>query len=219
MRKRILEPLDRTALRRLYIKETLGSGDIAEKLGVSRARVQYWLKAYGIPQRSRSEAAKLREARPEFAATRTKQLIEAQKKITPEGRRRQALAISGPREPWSAETRAKHAYRSDPEYRQRLSEAQKGAKAHNWKGGVTPELVAQLNTWEWRERRKECYERDGWLCQDCGCHCFNGRQAKADPKKRIQAHHIKARRDGGTDDLSNLVTLCSSCHQKREKLN
>lgn len=28
----------------------------------------------------------------------------------------------------------------------------------------------------------------------------------------LQAHHVKRRSDGGTDDLSNLQLLCPNCH-------
>lgn len=158
----------------------------------------------------------MREARPGFKEKRVAQLREAQKQITFEGRRRQGVAISGPREPWSDEVHAKHTYRQTPEYRAQQAAFQKGEKSKNWRGGQTPAMQAHINTWEWRQRRAECYQRDGWLCQECGCHCLNGRQAKANPKRRIQAHHIVSRRNGGGDELGNLVTLCLSCHHKRE---
>jgi 5-methylcytosine-specific restriction endonuclease McrA len=40
--------------------------------------------------------------------------------------------------------------------------------------------------------------------------------SKGDPKLKIACHHVIRRRDGGTDELSNLVTLCASCHMRRE---
>ena len=58
---------------------------------------------------------------------------------------------------------------------------------------------------------QECYcgvdtgsilHRDNYTCQCCG-------------KKncRLEVHHIKFRRDGGTNDEENLITLCEDCHR------
>ena len=50
-------------------------------------------------------------------------------------------------------------------------------------------------------RRSAILHRDNYTCQCCG-------------KKncRLKVHHIKFRRDGGTDDEENLITLCKECH-------
>jgi 5-methylcytosine-specific restriction endonuclease McrA len=48
--------------------------------------------------------------------------------------------------------------------------------------------------------RSRVQQRDGRTCQVCGA------------KPAAQLHHIIARREGGSDDLSNLVTLCGRCH-------
>ena len=50
-------------------------------------------------------------------------------------------------------------------------------------------------------RRSAILHRDNYTCQCCG-------------KKncRLEVHHIKFRRDGGTDDEENLITLCKDCH-------
>ena len=55
----------------------------------------------------------------------------------------------------------------------------------------------------WGVIRKKIYERDKWTCQVCGKHCN---------KKEIQCHHIVPYKNGGSNDSSNLVTLCVSCH-------
>ena len=51
-------------------------------------------------------------------------------------------------------------------------------------------------------RRSAILHRDNYTCQCCG-------------KKncRLEVHHIKFRRDGGTDDEENLITLCEDCHE------
>jgi hypothetical protein len=48
------------------------------------------------------------------------------------------------------------------------------------------------------------YERDGYRCLAPGC---TGRQ-------HLEAHHQKRRSDGGTDDPSNLLTLCAFHHRQ-----
>ena len=51
-------------------------------------------------------------------------------------------------------------------------------------------------------RRSAILHRDNYTCQCCG-------------KKncRLEVHHIKFRRNGGTDDEENLITLCEDCHK------
>jgi hypothetical protein len=52
--------------------------------------------------------------------------------------------------------------------------------------------------------RIACLMRDRYQCQHCGTR--TGR--------RLEAHHIDHREHGGKDTLTNLITLCSSCHRK-----
>ncbi len=47
--------------------------------------------------------------------------------------------------------------------------------------------------------------RDNYTCQHC-------KGKSKDPK--LQCHHIIFRSNGGTDTPDNLITLCSTCHQK-----
>jgi len=46
-------------------------------------------------------------------------------------------------------------------------------------------------------------DRDGYKCQNKGCKNKN---------KTLHAHHIIYKRDGGSDEPSNLITLCVCCH-------
>lgn len=51
--------------------------------------------------------------------------------------------------------------------------------------------------------RKAAILRDGCKCQECGrTNC------------RLEVHHITPRRANGRDTISNLITLCPSCHDK-----
>lgn len=53
--------------------------------------------------------------------------------------------------------------------------------------------------------RKAVIFRDKCKCMECGI-----------TNTKLEVHHIKARRYGGSNTLNNLITLCSSCHQKTE---
>ena len=56
-------------------------------------------------------------------------------------------------------------------------------------------------TEEWHDTREYILERDDGKCRDCGVEY-----------EVMHVHHIVPRKAGGTDDESNLVTLCTSCH-------
>jgi hypothetical protein len=55
----------------------------------------------------------------------------------------------------------------------------------------------------WREIRSQVFKRDHYDCQAC---------LKRFPAKELQAHHINPKNKGGTATLTNLITLCSPCH-------
>lgn len=53
--------------------------------------------------------------------------------------------------------------------------------------------------------RQMAFDRDGNQCAECG------------REEYLEAHHIVERSDGGTDDISNLLTLCPLCHAEKHK--
>jgi 5-methylcytosine-specific restriction endonuclease McrA len=59
---------------------------------------------------------------------------------------------------------------------------------------------SSLDTYRWQKIRARVKARDGRACVVCGS------------TYRLSVHHILKARFGGTDDLSNLVTLCSHHH-------
>lgn len=81
----------------------------------------------------------------------------------------------------------------------RKSEANRGANSHLWRGGK----MAPYNG-EWRSKRKEALRRDGYKCTICNS------------VDRVQVHHIIPYRYSKSHDLSNLTSLCRSCHSKEE---
>jgi predicted transcriptional regulator len=201
-----------TTLYDLYSQRRMTQQEIADRYGVTRVAVRKWLIAAGISL-DRPSVTKGRKKSPEHAAKLAENLKKARANVTDESRKKQGLSQRGREAPnkgkkWTPEERAKHmAYRATSEYRENLSKAMRGESNGQWRGGICP-TDARLKHWSWKQARAACYERDNWTCQDCGVKCRN--------KVRIQAHHIIARRDGGGDELENLVTLCASCHRKRE---
>lgn len=55
---------------------------------------------------------------------------------------------------------------------------------------------------EWLKARMRALVRDAFRCQRCG----------EDRLRRLEVHHIQPRVNGGSHDLSNLITLCRYCH-------
>lgn len=47
--------------------------------------------------------------------------------------------------------------------------------------------------------------RDGYKCQNASCKC-------KDKHPKLEIHHIIFRRNGGSDEPENLITLCKGCH-------
>ena len=72
-----------------------------------------------------------------------------------------------------------------------------GYKSYRWQYQKSNRLDENI--------RKAVILRDNCTCQECG---------KRDC--RLEVHHIKPRRLGGSNTLGNMITLCEKCHQKTE---
>ena len=71
---------------------------------------------------------------------------------------------------------------------------------------------------DWDTLRKEIYERDNYICQDCKIKCVGKRDfTKENSHRIIQCHHIENYKKGQNNNKSNLITLCLKCHLKRHK--
>jgi len=57
------------------------------------------------------------------------------------------------------------------------------------------------------EVRRYVYERDKYQCQSCG---KNGRETQ------LNVDHIIPLAKGGSNDISNLQTLCEGCNQQKK---
>lgn len=56
-----LSMLARQTLRKLYVERKLSMAQVADALGCSIHKVEYWLKCYGVERRSRSDAGYIRK--------------------------------------------------------------------------------------------------------------------------------------------------------------
>ncbi|RJF99027.1 HNH endonuclease [Noviherbaspirillum saxi] len=59
--------------------------------------------------------------------------------------------------------------------------------------------------WAWKKKRERILQRDRGLCQEC---LRAGRVSMA-----TEVDHVLNRARGGTDDDSNLQSICGDCHK------
>lgn len=87
-------------------------------------------------------------------------------------------------------------------------------KNPSWNGGSSYEKRSYRG-YNWERQRKLCFERDEYTCQICGNKCISRRDLDDNNGgKLIQAHHIIDYNESKSNRLSNLLTLCASCHKK-----
>lgn len=60
---------------------------------------------------------------------------------------------------------------------------------------------------QWVRLRDRVMKRDQYLCRSC--------RKKGLVEIATEVDHITPKANGGTDDLSNLQALCSSCHKEK----
>lgn len=79
-----------------------------------------------------------------------------------------------------------------------------GSNNSNWKGGITPQLISERMSKEYKIWRDSVYSKDWYTCQCCG--------RSKDIEKN--AHHINnfAENDDLKYDIDNGICLCSDCH-------
>jgi 5-methylcytosine-specific restriction endonuclease McrA len=59
----------------------------------------------------------------------------------------------------------------------------------------------RLDADAYQQLRLRVLERDGWRCQRCGV------------MTNLEVHHLQLRSHQGEDRESNLIALCSACHE------
>src|SRR3990172_1533209 len=90
-------------------------------------------------------------------------------------------------------------------YRSGIELSRVHAIGENWRQNVYRSHEGDgdfFSSHEWHEIRDGVLRRDHYKCERCD----NRRHSE------LTIHHIKSRDQGGTHDLSNLITLCDRCH-------
>lgn len=89
-----------------------------------------------------------------------------------------------------------------------MSNANKGSKAHNWKGGITSLNEIARDGIEFRLWRESVFARDNWTCQKC--------KVKGG---KLHPHHIKNFSDWPElrFAINNGIVLCENCHKRFHK--
>lgn len=64
-------------------------------------------------------------------------------------------------------------------------------------------MKAAIENEKWSQIRKGVLERDNYTCQICG----------KTGSSKLHIHHILKRREGGSEYLDNLLTVCPKCHR------
>ena len=78
-----------------------------------------------------------------------------------------------------------------------------GKNHYNWKGGITPLNLSIRSSIKMKKWRESVFKRDNYTCVECG-----GKP----PQVVLHCDHIIPVSQGGTDELSNLQTLCEQCN-------
>lgn len=97
------------------------------------------------------------------------------------------------------------------------SKIMSGPNTHLWRGGQRQYYYGP----NWKLQRVACRERDNHTCRVCGKKHRKG-------KRFFDVHHVRPFRSFGykagqndnylqANDLSNLITVCLSCHMKLER--
>lgn len=95
------------------------------------------------------------------------------------------------------------------ETKMKMSQNRKGCKNGNWKGGITLSVRTFRKSKQYQQWRKTIFERDDYICQDCGY------------KQSLIVHHILSVKTHPELRLKvdNGISLCGFCHKERHKKN
>jgi len=70
--------------------------------------------------------------------------------------------------------------------------------------------------WAWSRIRLEILRRDQYRCVQCGYGLGSwGDWQWGEPERHLDIDHIVPLAEGGTSDMANLRTLCTTCHAKK----
>ena len=182
-------------LYRDYWMENLSTKEIADKYGMKKASIQYWLNKHNINKRDTSSSMYL-------ASKKSKRVYVKNKVIANCAWCNKEMLV------WPYRLRkSKFLYCSKECKSSHWHENFTGEKAFNWKGGHWTENADKRHTFQYQKIRDEIRNRDNWTCHLCGS------------KSNIIVHHIITVKEDSSKifDKNNLISPCDDCH--RNKVN
>lgn len=133
-------------------------------------------------------------------------------------RRENRIEMAGVNAAKTCSQACEYAWRSNNvDRREKISKAFTGSKHPNWQGG--PQLKYRgARGAGWQRARRAALKRDKHTCQDCGMTEVEHVERTG---KGLEVHHKRPFWQFNGDNakanaLSNLVSLCKSCHQKAD---
>lgn len=199
------DPLNEDELRELWYDETLRRADIADEIGYHEESLDRLRERYGLPTREEILADELQQFDPWHKLDRPIVLYDLyfNRELTYKKIGEMAgLKITGVQY-WMRkhgfEGRRSHYRESHPQWK---------GEDHDRSYYYGP---------NWHERRAECIIRDGGRCRRCG---VSEPAYLKETGLGLDAHHVApfGEFDGHEEanELSNLITLCRSCHSHME---
>ncbi len=100
------------------------------------------------------------------------------------------------------------------EHRRKISEAQKGERGNNWKGGIESINKKIHHSVDYKLWRESVFKRDNYTCRHCKM------RGKKEFHINLHPHHIYgfAHYPKKRFELDNGVTLCIPCHYEFHRL-
>jgi len=99
-----------------------------------------------------------------------------------------------------------YSYSSPAEKRKKAQEYEKNKELLEIESKKKAQKIFEIQM-AWSMIRNEVLKRDNYICQICG---YIG-------NTKLHVHHILKRKNGGTDHLDNLLTICPKCHASAER--
>ena len=177
-------------LRLKYIDEGVDANAIGRIVGRAGKTIWEWIRAAGIPTRSRGRGnPSLHFKKGNHSPTTGKRRPDTVRaKVGAASRQRGAVPYMKNGVHWMKAT---------------------GRKPANYKGGITPERQAFYRSEEWKSAVKQVWHRDNATCCRCGDH-----HNHKDLRGTFAIHHV----DGfqiteRRADPTNLILVCAPCHR------